>query len=125
MATKRGTNQIHGSAYWFYFDTAVGAANTLERQPHARDRQRRLPMDTRPSFPTTATGLAALSAARSLPKNFLGGKWYGFFNYEALRFPNAAFLLRKRALRAVESRHYPGAKCARRLHTVSISTRLR
>jgi Carboxypeptidase regulatory-like domain len=28
MATKRGTNQFHGSAYGYYFDTALGAANT-------------------------------------------------------------------------------------------------
>ncbi len=28
MATKRGTNQFHGSGYGYYFDTALGAANT-------------------------------------------------------------------------------------------------
>jgi len=28
MVTKRGTNQFHGSAYGYYFDTALGAANS-------------------------------------------------------------------------------------------------
>ncbi len=65
MATKRGTNQFHGSAYMFYFDTALGAANTWtnnhtpftfgsEHLPVYADR-----------FPrTTATASAAPSAAR-------------------------------------------------------------
>ena len=50
----------------------------------------------RRSFPTTATVSAARLAARSASKEFLGGKWYFFFNYEGLRFPNAGLYTGKK-----------------------------
>ncbi len=28
MTTKRGTNQFHGAAYMFYYDNAIGQANS-------------------------------------------------------------------------------------------------
>ncbi len=42
MATKRGTNQIHGSAYGWYFDTTVGSARSWSANHTPADRQWRL-----------------------------------------------------------------------------------
>ena len=40
MVTKRGTNDFHGSAYYYYSSSNVGGANSLGQQPHAQRRPR-------------------------------------------------------------------------------------
>jgi hypothetical protein len=90
MVTKRGTNQFHGSAYMFYYDNAIGQANTWvnNHTPFSfgsltlPDTPTDLPKNHRSRFG------GALGGPLS-PKPFLGGKWYFFFNYEGLRFPDA------------------------------------
>jgi len=90
MVTKRGTNQFHGSGYGFYFDNAIGNANswTNNHTPFTFGSI---------SFPDTPLDYpknhrfrfgGALGGPLT-PKPFLGGKWYAFVNYEGLRFPNA------------------------------------
>jgi hypothetical protein len=88
MATKRGTNQIHGSAYWFYFDTAVGAANTWSAN-HTPEVYKGVSYGYSPIVSNHRNRFGGALGGPISPKPFLGGKWYAFFNYEALRFPNA------------------------------------
>jgi Carboxypeptidase regulatory-like domain len=87
LVTKRGSNRYHGSLYMFYFDTTLGAANswTNNHTPFSFGGES-LPYtpiisNHRDRFGGTIGGPIA-------PKPFLGGKWYYFFNYEGLRFPN-------------------------------------
>ncbi len=85
MVTKRGTNQFHGAAYGYYFATNVGAANTWVND-HTPSRYG-LPYTPLPSNHRDRFG-AALGGP--MAPNFLGGKWYFFFNYEGQRFPNVS-----------------------------------
>ncbi len=82
MVTKRGTNQFHGSVYDYYFATNVGAANTWvnDHTPTQGLAYTPLPSNHRNRFGASLGGPFA--------PNFLGGKWYFFFNYEGQRFPN-------------------------------------
>jgi hypothetical protein len=88
MVSKRGANQIHGSAYWFYFDTKVGAANSWGNN-HTPEVYNGVSYGYTPIVSNHRDRFGGALGGPIVPKNFLGGKWYGFFNYEALRFPNA------------------------------------
>ena len=82
MATKRGSNAYHGSAYGFYFATNVGAANSWANNhtPSGGLTYTALPSNHRNRFGGSLGGVL-------LPK-LLGGKTYFFVNYEGSRFPN-------------------------------------
>ena len=87
MATKRGSNQFHGAAYMFYFDTALGAANSWSNNhtPYT------FGSTSLPYTPIISNHRDRFGGSLGGPisnKSFLGGKWYFFFNYEGLRFPN-------------------------------------
>lgn len=84
MITKRGTTQFHGAAYGYYFATNVGAANTWVNN-HTPDTLLGLPYTPLPSNHRDRFGGAI---GGPLAPNFLGGKWFFFFNYEGQRFPN-------------------------------------
>jgi hypothetical protein len=83
MVTKRGTNQFHGAAYGYYFATNVAAANFWDKNhtPSGNLGYTPLPSNHRNRFGGAVGGPIA--------PNFLGGKWYFFFNYEGSRFPNS------------------------------------
>ncbi len=85
MATKRGANDFHGAAYMFYYATNIGAANSWvnNHTPSARDG---LPYTPLPKNHRSRVGGSL--GGPLLPKEFLGGKWYFFFNYEGMRYPN-------------------------------------
>lgn len=82
MMTKRGTTQYHGAGYGYYFATNVGAANSWDKNhtPFGSLGYTPLPSNHRDRFGGAIGGPIAPA--------FLGGKWFGFFNYEGLRFPN-------------------------------------
>jgi hypothetical protein len=84
MATKRGSNTFHGSAYGFYFATNVGAANSWANNhtPSGGLSYTPLPSNHRNRFGGSLGGVL-------LPK-MAGGKTYFFVNYEGSRFPNVA-----------------------------------
>ena len=90
MTTKRGTNQFHGAAYMFYFDNAIGEANSWgnNHTPYTYGAQSFA--DTPVDFPKNhRSRFGGAIGGPLLPKAFLGGKWFFFANYEGLRYPNA------------------------------------
>lgn len=87
MATKRGQNQFHGSGYWWYFDTKVGAANSWVNN-HTPFSFGSLKLPYTPIISNHRNRFGTSLGGPLSPKDFLGGKWYFFFNYEGLRFPN-------------------------------------
>jgi hypothetical protein len=89
MATKRGTNQIHGSGYIYYYDTKIGSARTWSAN-HTPETVNGVALGYTPIVSNHRTRYGGTLGGPIVPKNFLGGKWYAFVNYEALDFPNAA-----------------------------------
>ena len=88
LVTKRGANQYHGSLYMFYFDTTLGAANTWTNNHTPFS----FGGESLPDTPLISNHRDRFGGAIGGPiasRKFLGGKWYFFFNYEGLRFPNA------------------------------------
>ena len=90
MVTKRGTNQLHGAVYEYYFASNVGAAN-LWRNNHTPNTQLGLPFTPLPSSHRNRFG-GALGG--TLTPKFWGGKTYFFVNYEGYRFPNSTTIER-------------------------------
>jgi len=82
MVTKRGTNQWHGAVYEYYFDNNWNG-NTWDNNANGAPRA---------SFHYNRFGAAG--GGPIMPKEFLGGKWYFFGNYEGFRWPNSETLYR-------------------------------
>ena len=90
MTTKRGTNQFHGAAYMFYFDNAIGEANSWAHNHTPYTYGAISFPDTPVDFPKNhRSRFGGALGGPLLPKEFLGGKWFFFANYEGLRYPNA------------------------------------
>jgi hypothetical protein len=85
MVTKRGTNQFHGSAYEYYFDTALGSANSWSNN-HTADAITGTPYTPIVSNHRNRFGWSL--GGPILKKKVLGGSTYFFANMESLRFPN-------------------------------------
>ena len=77
IVTKRGTNSWHGTAYEYYLDNNFST--------YGYD-------GSRPDFHYSRFGFAV--GGPIIPKELLGGKTYGFFNYEGFRFPNSETIYR-------------------------------
>jgi hypothetical protein len=90
MVTKRGSNQIHGSGYMYYYDNAIGQANSWANNhtPFSYGSQTfaYTPVDFPKNHRSTFGGALGGPITN---KAFLGGKWYFFVNYEGHRFPDA------------------------------------
>jgi hypothetical protein len=90
MTTKRGSNDFHGAAYMFYFDNAIGEANSWTNNHTPYTYGSTTFTDTPVDFPKNhRSRFGGALGGPLLPKPFLGGKWYFFANYEGLRYPNA------------------------------------
>ena len=87
MVTKRGSNQFHGSVYGWYFDTKVGSANSWSNN-HTPFTFGSLSLPYTPIISNHRDRFGAAIGGPLMPKDFLGKKWYFFFNYEGMRFPN-------------------------------------
>jgi Carboxypeptidase regulatory-like domain len=88
MATKRGTNQIHGSAYGWYFDTTIGSARSWSAN-HTPTSVNGISYGYTPIVSNHRNRFGGALGGPLFPKPFLGGKWYAFVNYEGLRYPNS------------------------------------
>jgi hypothetical protein len=88
MTTKRGTKDWHGAAYMFYFATDVGAANSWQNN-HTPSTFNGVSLPYTPLPSNHRDRFGGALGGPIIPFNVLGGKWYGFLNYEGLRFPNA------------------------------------
>ncbi len=89
MVTKRGTNSYHGSAYGYYYATNLGAANSWTNNHTSSNIPGFGPLPYTPLISNHRTRFGASLGGPIMPKDFLGKKWYFFFNYEGSRFPNA------------------------------------
>ncbi len=89
MVTKRGTNQFHGSAYEYYFSTNDGAANQWKNN-HTLVNGAATPVPI-----SHQNRFGASLGGELLPKPFLGGKTYFFFNYEGRRYPQVSTIERQ------------------------------
>ncbi|HTS27884.1 MAG TPA: carboxypeptidase-like regulatory domain-containing protein [Bryobacteraceae bacterium] len=87
LVSKRGSNQFHGSGYWWYFDTKVGAANSWSNN-HTPFSFGSVSLPYTPIISNHRNRFGGTLGGPLIPKDVLGKKWYFFFNYEGLRFPN-------------------------------------
>jgi len=90
MVTKRGSNAFHGSVYSYYYDNAIGQADSWTNNHTPFSFGSLTLTTTPPDLPKNHRSRfgGALGGPLS-PKDFLGKKWYFFANYEGFRFPSA------------------------------------
>ncbi|HLH39215.1 MAG TPA: carboxypeptidase-like regulatory domain-containing protein [Bryobacteraceae bacterium] len=89
MVTKRGTNDFHGTGYWYYHSSDVGGANTWDNNhtPSGNLGYTPIPIAHDNRYGFTIGG-------PMLPK-FLGGKTYFFFGWEGFNYPQSAIITRQ------------------------------
>ena len=89
MITKRGTNDFHGTGYWYYHSSDVGGANSWDNNHTASGNTAYTPIpiahDNR--YGGTVGGPV-------LPK-FAGGKTYFFFGYEGFNSPSSQIITKQ------------------------------
>ena len=88
VVTKRGTGSWHGTGYEYYKDNNWSSNywqnNQLNYIPGGHINL--------PSYHYSRFGAAI--GGPIIPKEILGGKTYGFFNYEGFRYPNSETIFR-------------------------------
>jgi hypothetical protein len=84
MVTKRGTNQFHGSAYYYYSSSDVGGANTWDNNHTPSGNLGYTPI------PITHNNRYGFTVGGPMLPKFWGGKTYFFFGYEGFNFPQSA-----------------------------------
>ncbi len=95
MSTKRGQSQFHGAGYMFYYDNAIGQANSWTNNHTPYTFGSTTFADTPVDFPKNHRSRFGASLGGPITnKSFAGGKWFFFTNYEGLRFPNAVVFTR-------------------------------
>jgi hypothetical protein len=76
VATKRGTDAFHGTAYEYYLDNNFAGANTWDNN------------STGFKQPGSHFSRFGVNAGGKIPhSNYLGGSWFIFGGYEGFRFP--------------------------------------
>jgi hypothetical protein len=89
VVTKRGTNQFHGTGYYYYSSSDVGGANTWDNNhtPSGDLGYTPIPITHNNRYGFTVGG-PMLPKIPKLP----GGKTYFFFGYEGFNFPQSALI---------------------------------
>ena len=89
MITKRGTNDFHGTAYWYYHSSDIGGANTWDNNhtPSGDLGYTPIPISHDNRYGGTVGG-------PMLPR-LLGGRTYFFFGYEGFNFPQSEIINRQ------------------------------
>src|SRR5215467_4617829 len=89
LVTKRGTNQIHGSAYEHFFGSNFGANTWQNNHTPVIDSKTKQVVSPFTPLPATHQNRFGFSFGGPIAPAFLGGKTYLFANYEARRFPQS------------------------------------
>ena len=91
MATRRGTNTIHGSAYEYYYGTNFSANDWANGHAPSKDSSGNLRYFT-PLPSRHQNRFGASLGGKILPWRILGGETYLFGFYQGVRFPNITTL---------------------------------
>jgi hypothetical protein len=86
VVTKRGTNQIHGTAYYLYSSSNVGGANSWDNNHTPSGNLGHTPI------PITHNNRYGFTVGGPMLPRFWGGKTYFFFGYEGFNFPQSALI---------------------------------
>jgi hypothetical protein len=86
VVTKRGTNQIHGSGYYYYSSSDVGGANTWDNNHTPSGDLGYTPI------PITHNNRYGFTVGGPMLPKLAGGKTYFFFGYEGFNFPQSAIV---------------------------------
>ena len=78
VATKRGTNTLHGGVYDYYQSSTLGGANTWDNNAIKK-----------PIVSSHFSRFGADAGGKIPHSNYLGGDWFIFGLYEGFRFPQA------------------------------------
>lgn len=88
MVTKRGSNEFHGSGYWYYYATNVGAANSWQNDHTPLTTSSGQVLSPYTPLPSNHRNRFGGTLGGPLTPKIAGGKTYFFVNYEGLRYPN-------------------------------------
>jgi hypothetical protein len=94
VATKRGTNSLHGGVYEYYQDTTFGGANSWDNNNHQKN-------GVWTPFPLVSSHFSRFGAdaGGKIPhSNYLGGDWFIFGLYEGFRWPQGTTFTRNMPL---------------------------
>lgn len=89
VVTKRGTNQFHGTGYYYYYSSDVGGANTWDNNHTPSGNLGYTPI------PKTHNNRYGGTVGGPMLPRFWGGKTYFFFGYEGFKFPQSALINRQ------------------------------
>src|SRR6266481_1044317 len=87
IATRRGTNTLHGGVYDYYQDTTFGGANSWDNNRSAK-----------PLVSSHFSRFGADAGGKILHSNVLGGDWFVFGLYEGFRWPQGTTFTRNMPL---------------------------
>jgi len=88
MVTKRGTTAFHGSGYWYYYGTNVGAANTWANDHTPQTTSSGQVLNPYTPLPSNHRNRFGGSLGGPITPKIAGGKTFFFVNYEGLKYPN-------------------------------------
>lgn len=89
MVTKRGTNQFHGTAYYYYASSNVGGANSWDNNHTPSGNLGYTPIAV------THNNKYGFTVGGPMLPRFWGGRTYFFFGYEGFNFPQSTIINRQ------------------------------
>jgi hypothetical protein len=89
VVTKRGTNQFHGTGYYYYSSSDVGGANTWDNNHTPSGNLGYTPI------PITHNNRYGFTLGGPILPKIAGGKTYFFFGYEGFKFPQSSLVDRE------------------------------